>query len=364
MIEGRIIKGIGGFYYVDTDNGLYECRARGIFRKNKITPLVGDFVKISVVDEENKKGVVEEIAERETELVRPPIANVNKALIVFAVKNPTPHLSLLDRFIVLAERENLEIVIILTKIDLDDDNTFEKIKNIYEPCGYKVIGVSNLENKNIDKVKEELKDNTVVFAGPSGVGKTETGRLLAKLLGEEMFYSQFSMFQNEGHLNYLYGNKIQEPSFAKDLLKRTSNIIFLDEFDKANRFVYSALYQMFDTGEFEDNNFHVNLKNTLVICTSNYENPQKIYEHLGEPMFFRINCFIRYQQLSKDVKEKLIDKYYNSLIEQLDTEEKQIINNSKIKDKYKKIANELDNARQIENFIRNEIAKELVRNLK
>ena len=172
MIEGRIIKGIGGFYYVDTDNGLYECRARGIFRKNKITPLVGDFVKISVVDEENKKGVVEEIAQRETELVRPPIANVNKALIVFAVKNPTPHLSLLDRFIVLAERENLEIVIILTKIDLDDDNTFEKIKNIYEPCGYKVIGVSNLENKNIDKVKEELKDNTVVFAGPSGVGKS------------------------------------------------------------------------------------------------------------------------------------------------------------------------------------------------
>ena len=131
MIEGRIIKGIGGFYYVDTDNGLYECRARGIFRKNKITPLVGDFVKISVVDEENKKGVVEEIAERETELVRPPIANVNKALIVFAVKNPTPHLSLLDRFIVLAERENLEIVIILTKVDLDKDNTTEKIKEIY-----------------------------------------------------------------------------------------------------------------------------------------------------------------------------------------------------------------------------------------
>ena len=172
MINGKIIKGIGGFYYVDTEKGIYECRARGIFRKNKITPLVGDFVKISVVDEDNKKGVVEEIQERKTELVRPPIANVNKALIVFAVKNPTPHLSLLDRFIVLAERENLEIVIILTKIDLDDDNTFEKIKNIYEPCGYKVIGVSNLENKNIDKVKEELKDNTVVFAGPSGVGKS------------------------------------------------------------------------------------------------------------------------------------------------------------------------------------------------
>lgn len=172
MIEGRIIKGIGGFYYVDTDSGLYECRARGIFRKNKITPLVGDFVKISIVDEENKKGVVEEIAERETELVRPPIANVNKALIVFAVKNPTPHLSLLDRFIVLAERENLEIVIILTKVDLDEDNTAEEIKKIYKLTGYKVIPVSSKTKENIDKVKEELKDNTVVFAGPSGVGKS------------------------------------------------------------------------------------------------------------------------------------------------------------------------------------------------
>lgn len=172
MIEGRIIKGIGGFYYVETGNCLYECRARGIFRKNKVTPLVGDKVKISVVDEDNKKGVVEEIEERETELVRPPIANVNKALIVFAVKNPTPHLSLLDRFIVLAERENLDISIILTKIDLDDENVFEKIKTIYEPCGYNVIGISNKERINIDKVKEELKDNIVVFAGPSGVGKS------------------------------------------------------------------------------------------------------------------------------------------------------------------------------------------------
>ena len=172
MIEGRIIKGIGGFYYVETGNCLYECRARGIFRKNKITPLVGDRVKISIVDEENKKGVVEEIEKRDTELVRPPIANVNKALIVFAVKNPTPHLSLLDRFIVLAERENLEIVIVLTKIDLDDDNVYQKIKDIYEPCGYKVIGVSNTQKINIDKIKEELKDNIVVFAGPSGVGKS------------------------------------------------------------------------------------------------------------------------------------------------------------------------------------------------
>ena len=173
MINGKIIKGIGGFYYVDTENGLYECRARGIYRKNKITPLVGDRVSISVVDEENKKGVVEEIEERDTELVRPPIANVDKALIVFAIKNPSPNLSLLDRFIVLAEKENLEIVIVFTKVDLDTDGELlGELKDIYEVSGYKVISVSNKLKLNIDKIKEELKENTVVFAGPSGVGKS------------------------------------------------------------------------------------------------------------------------------------------------------------------------------------------------
>ncbi|MGL4913786.1 MAG: ribosome small subunit-dependent GTPase A [Romboutsia sp.] len=172
MLNGQIIKGIGGFYYVDTDNGLYECRARGIFRKQNITPLVGDRVSMSVVDEETKKGVVEDIDKRDTELIRPPIANVDKALIVFAVKNPKPNLSLLDRFIVLAEKEHLEIVIILTKADLDDRNELEEIQKIYELSGYKVIPVSNKTKLNIDKVKDELKNSVVVFAGPSGVGKS------------------------------------------------------------------------------------------------------------------------------------------------------------------------------------------------
>ena len=172
MIEGIITKGIGGFYYIDTNQGVYECRARGIFRKEKITPLVGDNVKINIIDEENKKGVLEEIEDRDTELVRPPIANVNKAIIVFAIKNPNPNLSLLDRYIALAERESLDIVIVLTKADLATDEELNKLKSIYETSGYKVIPVSNEAKINIDKVKEELKGNIVVFAGPSGVGKS------------------------------------------------------------------------------------------------------------------------------------------------------------------------------------------------
>jgi ribosome biogenesis GTPase len=172
MLKGQIVKGISGFYYVDTENGLYECKARGILRKDKITPLVGDRVKINILDEVEKKGIVEEIEDRDSELIRPPIANVDKALIVFAIKNPNLNLSLLDRFLVLSEREGLETVIVFTKIDLDSEKSLKSIKNVYERCGYNVIPVSNVDNLNVDKVKDELKDSITVFAGPSGVGKS------------------------------------------------------------------------------------------------------------------------------------------------------------------------------------------------
>lgn len=210
------------------------------------------------------------------------------------------------------------------------------------------------------KLNQGNKPIVIMLYGPSGVGKTETGRLITKLLGEEMFYCQFSMFQSNAHYNYLYGDTVQLPSLAKDLLNRDSNIIFLDEFDKANAFAYSALYQLFDTGKFEDKNFHVDLKNTVIICTSNYENQDKILEHLGAPMFFRINCFIKYDDLSDEVKIKLIEKYYSKLVNQLSQQEQKIINESEIKDKYINSANKFSNARQIENFLRNDIARKLV----
>ena len=193
MIKGRIIKGIGGFYYIDTNEEIYECKARGIFRKKKITPLVGDMVMISVVDEAEKKGVIEDILERDSELLRPPIANVTKAIIVFAIKNPDPNLSLLDRFIILAEKENLELIICINKIDLDEENNFQKILEIYRNTDYKIIPVSKKQNINIELLKEEIKDNIIVFAGPSGVGKSsllncidsklklETGKISEKI---------------------------------------------------------------------------------------------------------------------------------------------------------------------------------------
>ncbi|SES66251.1 ribosome biogenesis GTPase [Natronincola peptidivorans] len=172
MLKGRLIKGIGGFYYVDIAGRIYECKARGIFRQMKITPLVGDDVKISIIDETNKKGVIEEILERRTELIRPTVANVDQAIIVFAVTQPEPNLVLLDRFLVLAENEELDIVICFNKIDLLQNNEYTSFVDIYTSAGYDVVLTTAKEEDSIKQLKEMLLDKISVFAGPSGVGKS------------------------------------------------------------------------------------------------------------------------------------------------------------------------------------------------
>ncbi len=172
MHSGRIIKGIGGFYYVDVKGEIFECKARGLFRKKNITPLVGDYVKIHILDDENKKGVIEEIKDRHNELIRPSVSNVDQAIIVFSVTQPDPHLSLLDRFLVLAESQKLKIIICLNKTDLLDKNKYDEIINIYGNAGYKIILTSIKDEEGIGELSKELKNKTTVFAGPSGVGKS------------------------------------------------------------------------------------------------------------------------------------------------------------------------------------------------
>ncbi|WP_202976413.1 ribosome small subunit-dependent GTPase A [Anaerophilus nitritogenes] len=169
MIDGRIIKGIGGFYYVQSGENIYECRARGKFRKEKIIPLVGDQVQIQV--QENQKGVVEEILQRSNELIRPPVANIDQAMIVFAVKKPDPNITLLDRFLVMAENKEIDVVICFNKMDLSEEEC-KNLKETYSKAGYKVIATSVKENKGIDDVIDILKNRVTVFAGPSGVGKS------------------------------------------------------------------------------------------------------------------------------------------------------------------------------------------------
>lgn len=173
MLRGRIIKGgVGGFYYVETSNGIYECRARGgLFRKKNITPLVGDEVLIRVNDNDNT-GYIEEIMERSSQLTRPPVANVTQAIIVMSVKEPDINYWLLDRFLVMAEHEELNTLICINKIDLAEIKELEVISNIYTNAGYRIIMTSAKTNEGIKELKSLLENNITVFAGPSGVGKS------------------------------------------------------------------------------------------------------------------------------------------------------------------------------------------------
>ncbi len=171
MLEGIIIKGIGGFYYVKVDDAIYECRARGLFRKNNTTPLIGDRVLIKINKEDNS-GYIEEILDRSTELKRPPVSNVNQVIIVFAAQKPEPNLWLLDRFLLLASYQELDVVICINKSDLDLDKKSDDIYNIYHKAGYKILKTSCKTMEGIDEIKDLLKDKTTVFAGSSGVGKS------------------------------------------------------------------------------------------------------------------------------------------------------------------------------------------------
>lgn len=171
MQEGIIIKGVGGFYYVKTEKGIYESRARGVFREENITPLIGDKVRIRINPEDNT-GYIEEIKNRKSQLLRPPVANVEQAIVVMSVRKPKINYWLLDRFLLSIEYEKLNAIICINKTDLIKDSEENKIKEVYENAGYKVIFTSVVENIGIDEVKGVLKDKVTVLAGPSGVGKS------------------------------------------------------------------------------------------------------------------------------------------------------------------------------------------------
>jgi len=171
MISGTIIKGIGGFYYVDTGDNIYECRARGRFRKDNIIPLVGDRVDIEV-DEKTKQGYVLNIHQRKNQLQRPMVANVDQVIIVFAIKRPDINISLLQKFLVYSEHIGLKIVVCLNKVDLDETNEAKSIEEMLSSVPYDYICTSALKGIGIDDLREKLTGKISVFAGPSGAGKS------------------------------------------------------------------------------------------------------------------------------------------------------------------------------------------------
>ncbi|USG67662.1 ribosome small subunit-dependent GTPase A [Brevibacillus ruminantium] len=172
MPEGRIVKALSGFYYVDDGEKVYQCRARGLFKKKgaKINPLVGDWVVYDAISD--TEGFVMEVGERANELVRPPISNVDQAILVFSMVEPAFTAYLLDKFLVHTENAGIDSVIVLSKADKADQSEVEEIVQKYEAVGYTVIPTSTKEERGIDEVREVLRDRISVFAGQSGVGKS------------------------------------------------------------------------------------------------------------------------------------------------------------------------------------------------
>ena len=172
-MQGKIIKGIAGFYYIYAENDeIYECKAKGIFRKDKQKPLVGDNVEIEVLDEQEKEGSVTAILPRKNSLIRPAVANVDQAFVIFAMENPKPNFMLLDRFLIMMEYQDVPVTICFNKKDLLEEQAIEEFAGVYKKCGYSVLYTSAEKEEGIRELHELLDGRTTAVAGPSGVGKS------------------------------------------------------------------------------------------------------------------------------------------------------------------------------------------------
>lgn len=210
-------------------------------------------------------------------------------------------------------------------------------------------------------MNSQKKPVVVMLYGPTGVGKTESAKVIAETLGGEVTRLQFSMLQTNSLAEYLYGSKINNRSFAADLLERKSNVVVFDEFDKTSVAFHSAFYQLFDEGLYVDKNYHVDMSNTLIVCTSNYQSPQDIRKHLGAPLSSRFSAFIPYQEIDQEAKEKIIAKKMQSLYVSYPEQLRQHIDIDAIKNKFMPVLVMGENVREITNHLEYIMADSILR---
>ena len=170
-MQGRILQGIGSFYTVESGEACYVCKARGRFRKQRITPMVGDLVEFTPAPDAESEGSIEEILPRSSELIRPPVANIDLLLVTLAAAAPDPDLLLADRLLVRAQRAGIEACIVVNKTDLSE-NIVQEIRSQYEKSGYRVLTVCAREQIGLDELKALARGRIVAFAGQSAVGKS------------------------------------------------------------------------------------------------------------------------------------------------------------------------------------------------
>lgn len=286
---GKIMKGIAGFYYVGVaESGVYECKAKGIFRKDKIKPLVGDDVEIEVLNEEEKLGNIVKILPRRSELIRPAVANIDQALVIFSAREPKPNLSLLDRFLVIMEKQDVPVIICFNKQDLCDEEEVGRLKEIYEACGYPVVLASAKQGEGIEEIKSLLRGKTTTVAGPSGVGKSSLTNLLQNEV--QMETGEISKKLGRGRHTTRHSQiiQIEEDTWLYDTPGFTS--FYVEEIEKEElRFYFREFFKYEGTCRFQGCT-HTHepgcmVKNALEegkISKERYENYLELYGELKE----------------------------------------------------------------------------------
>ena len=288
-MQGLIIENISNLYKVKVKDNIYEATARGKFKKDDITPIVGDRVELQIIDEENKKAVIEKINERTVYIKRPKLANINQIIFVISSKDPKPDLLMLDKQLAFAEYLGIKSVIVLNKTDLDKKREFKKIKEIYENIGYKVVETNAKEKIGIEELRSLMKGKINAFSGNSGVGKST---LINSIFNKDI--------TQEGEI-----------SKRNKRGKNTTTIIKLYEIEEETYIADTPGFSTFDISEIESidldkyfKEFKSNIKDCeFVGCTHIKEENCGIKEAIKKGKI-SIDRYERFCKIYKELKQK------------------------------------------------------------
>ena len=287
MPKGIIICTSSNVYQVVENEKVYKCLARGKFKKEKISPLVGDEVEFTITNSEKQEGVIEQILPRKNELKRPKMANLTQLILVVSMKMPSPDLLLLDKQLVFAEFMGLKATIVLNKVDLEDKEEIDRIAKLYEDIGYKIIQTNAKEGIKVEEIKTLLEGETTAFAGNSGVGKST---LINSIFEQELTQEGDISDKNQRGKNTTTSTtlyKYKENSYIADTPGfSTFEINEIPKEDLCHYFVEFVPY--LDKCEFQGCS-HIKEENCGVkdalesgkISSQRYENYIKIYNNLS-----------------------------------------------------------------------------------